>query len=170
MAPVLFVVSVVMSFVGSAVLAKLFLWPWLKTLNRERALVVLVVPHMFFRVIGLSFLVPGVVSGFLPAAFALPAAYGDLVAGIMAVVAVVLLAKRAPGATAAVWLFNIWGACDLLFAMFQGPHTRVNPSALGAAFFIPTAIVPPMLVSHFLIFGLLLGAAHRASRTAAHQV
>jgi hypothetical protein len=170
MTPLLFVVSVVMSFVGSFVLAKLFVWPWLKTLDRQRALVALVVPHMFFRVIGLSFLVPGVVSGFLPAAFALPAAYGDLVAGILAVIAVVLLARRAVGATVAVWLFNIWGALDLLFAMFQGPHTRVNPGALGAAFFIPTAIVPPMLVTHFLIFGLLVGGAHRASRTTAHQV
>jgi hypothetical protein len=27
----------------------------------------------------------------------------------------------------------------------------------GAAFYIPTAIVPPVLMTHFLIFGLLLG-------------
>jgi hypothetical protein len=163
MAPALFVISVVMSLVGSAVLAKLFVWPWLRKMNRDRALMVLVAPHMFFRVIGLSFLVPGVVAEPLPTAFAAPAAYGDLVAGILAIIAVVLLAKRTAGATAAVWLFNIWGACDLLFAMFQGPHVRLQPGALGAAFFIPTAIVPPMLVSHFLVFRLLLAGARPAS-------
>jgi hypothetical protein len=27
---------------------------------------------------------------------------------------------------------------------------------LGAAFFIPTAVVPPLLVTHFLIFQLLV--------------
>jgi hypothetical protein len=165
MVPVLFVISVLMSLVGSAVLAKLFVWPWLRNMNRERALVALVVPHMFLRVIGLSFLVPGVVSASLPSAFAAPAAYGDLVAGILAVVAVVLLAKRATGATAAVWLFNIWGAGDLLFAMFQGPHLRVDPGALGATFFIP-----PMLVTHFLLFGLLLTGTRPASSATAHQM
>ena len=107
--------------------------------------------------------------GPVSSAFAAPAAYRDLVAGILAVVAVVLLAKRANGATAAVWLFNVWGACNLLFAMFQGPHVRVDPGALGAAFFIPTAVVPPMLLSHFLVFRLLLAGARPASSATAHQ-
>jgi hypothetical protein len=163
MAPVLFVISVLMSLVGSAVLAKVFVWPWLRKMNRDRALMVLVAPHMFLRVIGLSFLVQGVVAEPLPTAFAAPAAYGDLVAGILAIVAVVLLARRSAGATAAVWVFNIWGAIDLLFAMFQGPHVRLQPGALGATFFIPTAIVPPMLVSHFLVFCLLVAGARSAS-------
>jgi len=101
-------------------------------------------------------LVPGVVSASLPAAFAKPAAFGDLVAGILAVVAVIALAKGASWATPAVWLFNIWGAADLLFAMVQGPRVLVDAGALGAAFFIPTAIVPPLLVTHGLTFFRLL--------------
>jgi hypothetical protein len=114
---------------------------------------------MFLRFIGLSFLVPGVVSPSLPAAFAVPAGYGDLVAGILAIAATVSLAYRASWAIAAVWVFNVWGAADLLFAGFQGPRIQLDPGDLGAAFFIPTAIVPPLLVTHALIFLLL---AHRA--------
>ena len=32
------------------------------------------------------------------------------------------------------------------------------PGALGAAFYIPTVLVPPLLVTHFLMFRLLLRA------------
>jgi hypothetical protein len=112
---------------------------------------------MFLRTIGLSFLVPGVVSPSLPAAFALPAAYGDLVAGILAVAVTVALAKHARWATALVWVFNVWGAGDLLNAIYQGNiHAEIDPGALGAAFYIPTAIVRPPLVTPALIFWLLL--------------
>jgi hypothetical protein len=151
-----FGISALMSLVSSIVVATLYVWPLLRSMPRDQALVALVAPHMFLRFIGLSFLVPGVVSASLPAAFAKPAAFGDLVAGILAVVAVIALAKGASWATPAVWLFNIWGAADLLFAMVQGPRVLVDAGALGAAFFIPTAIVPPLLVTHGLTFFRLL--------------
>ncbi len=151
----IFGVSALMSLVSSGVIATLYVWPRLRTMNRDQALVVLVAPHMFLRFIGLSFLVPGVVAPSLPGAFAVPAAYGDFAAGILAIIATLALAKRAHWAISAVWLFNIWGAADLLFAIYQGPHLQIDPGALGAAFYIPTAIVPPLLVTHFLIFRLL---------------
>ena len=154
----LFGLSAVMSLLSAGVMAALYVWPWLRTLDRERALIALVVPHMFFRFIGLSFLIPGVVSPTLPAAFALPAGYGDFVAGVMAIIVVVGLTTQASWAIPAVLLFNIWGVADLLFALFQGLHLQIDPGALGATFFIPTAIVPPLLVTHALIFGVLVRA------------
>jgi len=116
----------------------------------------LIAPHLFFRFIGLSFLVPGVVSASLPAAFAIPAAYGDLGAGIFAIIATIGLSKRTSWAIAAVWIFNVWGATDLSFAIYQGPRLQIEAGDFGAAFFIPTAIVPPLLITHALIFKLLL--------------
>ena len=111
---------------------------------------------MFLRFIGISFLVPGVVSESLPKARAAPAGYGDFVAGIFALIATAALAYAAPWAIAAVWIFNIWGAADLLFAFYKGARVRLKPGSLGAGFYIVTAIVPPLLVSHALIFGLLM--------------
>jgi hypothetical protein len=111
---------------------------------------------MFLRFIGLSFLVPGVVSPHLPVAFAVPAAYGDFVAGLLAIIATTALSKRASWAIPVVWLFNIWGAADLLFAFVQGARVQLDPGALGASFFIVTAIVPPLLVTHALIFQILI--------------
>jgi hypothetical protein len=152
----IFGLSALLSLVSSAVVATLYLWPFLRVKERESALAVLVAPHMFFRFIGLSFLVPGVVSPSLPAGFAVPAAYGDMVAGLLAIVATIALSKRAHWAIPAVWLFNVWGAADLVFAGLQGARTNMDPEALGAAFFIPTAIVPPLLITHALVFLLLV--------------
>jgi hypothetical protein len=149
--------SALMSFVASIVAANLFVWPRLRIMDRRDALVPLVAPHMFLRAIGLGFLVPGVVSPTLPAAFAAPAAYGDFVAGILAIATTLALAKRASWAIVLVWVFNAWGAGDLLNAIYQGNvHAKIDPGGLGAAFYIPTAIVPPLLVTHALIFWLLL--------------
>jgi hypothetical protein len=111
---------------------------------------------MFLRFIGLSFLVPGVVSGSLPKAWAVPAAYGDFIAGILAIIATTALARTASWALAAVWIFNIEGLVDLLFAFYKGARVNLEPGALGAGFYVVTAVVPPLLVSHVLIFELLM--------------
>src|SRR5262249_49914741 len=92
----------------------------------------------------------------LPAAFAVPAAFGDLIAAVLAILAIIGLSRRAEWAVASSWLFNIWGAADLLFAFYRGARVQLDPGALGAAFFIVTAIVPPLLITHALIFRILV--------------
>ncbi|MGA7926800.1 MAG: hypothetical protein WCA20_12455, partial [Candidatus Sulfotelmatobacter sp.] len=87
----LFGTSILASFVSAGVAARLFAFPRLRNTDPNRALTLLVAPHMFLRFIGLSFLVPGVVSPLLPARFAIPAAYGDFIAGILAIVATIAL-------------------------------------------------------------------------------
>ena len=80
-----------------------------------------------------------------------------LVAAILAGVATLALAARASWATLIVWVFNVWGAVDRLHAIYQGQiGVGIDPGSLGAAFFIPTVVVPPLLVTHGLIFWLLL--------------
>ena len=151
----LFGLSVLMSFLAFAIVTKLYILPRLRVMQREEALLPLVVPHTF-RFVGLSFLVPGVVSPSLSPAFAVPAAYGDLVAAILAMVATLSLSARVPWAIALVWGFNVWGTVDLLNAIFQGQIGAVGPGSFGAAIFIPTLVVPALLVTHALIFWLLL--------------
>jgi hypothetical protein len=151
-----FGLSILMSLISSAVVALLFVWPWIRGSNSEQALIWLVVPHLFLRFIGISFFVPGVVSGALPKAWSVPAGYGDLIAGILAIIATLALVETSGWAIVAVWVFNVWGAADLLFAFYTGARVRLDPGSLGAAFYIVTAIVPPLLVSHTLIFVLLM--------------
>jgi len=67
------------------------------------------------------------------------------------------LVQHAPVAIALVLLFNVWGAADFLFAYYQGLITvQLDASMLGAAFYIPTIFVPAALITHGLIFRLLL--------------
>ena len=154
--PALFGLSIVMSFVAFGLVAKIYIVPRLRMQRRDDALLPLVVPHTF-RFVGLSFLIPGVVFPELSRAFAAPAAYGDLVAAILAIFATLALSARASWSTAAVWFLNVWGTADLLFAFYQGQiGIGIGPGSLGAAFFIPTVVVPPLLITHALMFWLLL--------------
>jgi hypothetical protein len=158
----LFGLSVLLSFVAFGIVTRIYIWPQLRVMRRQDALTALVVPHTF-RFVGLSFLIPGVVSAPLPPGFALPAAYGDLDATFFAIVATVGLSSGGSWALAVVWLFNLWGTADLLFALYQGAiGLRIGVGSLGATYFIPTVLVPAALITHGLIFWLLL---RRVSRT-----
>src|SRR5262252_9503145 len=140
----LFGLSVFMSFVAFGLVTHLYVWPRLRILERDDALIPLVVLHTF-RFIGLSFLVPGVVSPALPSAlaFAAPAASGALVAALLAGAATVALSRRTCSAIVVVWLFTVWGMADLLLAFYQGLFGgELDARLLGAACFIPTAVVP----------------------------
>jgi hypothetical protein len=152
----LFGLGIVMSFLAFTIVTKVYIWPRLRNMGQTDALVPLVIPHIF-RFAGLSFLVPGVVSPSLPQSFAVPAAYGDLLAAILAAIATLSLVGRKPWAIPSVWVFNVLGAVDLLAGYYQGRNSVGNdPGLLGAAYFIPTVVVPPLLVTHALIFRLLL--------------
>ena len=158
----IFGLSVLMGFIAFGLLTRLYLMPVLAATDAFTALTALVAIHAY-RFIGLTFLLPGVVAPEgLPPGFARPAAYGDLVAAILAVVAALMLHAHLPGALAVTWVFNLWGTADLVNAMVQGPRRLASkgPGQLGASFFIPTVIVPALLVTHGLIFWQLLRAMH----------
>jgi hypothetical protein len=97
---------------------------------------------------------PPVVSPDLPPAFAHSAAYADIIAAILALLSLLLL--RSAAGVAVVWIFNLWGTADLLNSFYQGPHAGLLAGQLGAAYFIPTLIVPLLLITHGLAFRILL--------------
>jgi hypothetical protein len=160
---------VALGFVAWGIIAARYLWPALRKQPRAEALRPLLVLHSF-RFIGLAFLVPGVVSPDLPGAYARPAAYGDLMAALLALLALAGLRSRL--GIVLVWVFNLWGSADLLYAFYQGViGVGLEPGQLGAAYFIPTVVVPLLLITHGLVFRLLLqgdgvAAARDGERTA----
>jgi len=152
----LFGLSILMSFFAFTTVTMIYIWPRLRIMHRTDALIPLVIPHIF-RFAGLSFLIPGVVSPSLSFSFAFPAAYGDLVAAILAGCATLLLTARTSWAIPFVWVFNVWGAADLLVAFYHGRNSvGIDPGLLGASYFIPVVLVPALLVTHGLVFRLLL--------------
>ena len=107
-----------------------------------------------FRYVGMSFVIPGVVAPTIASIFSTPAAFGDLLAALLALLALIALRQRWTLAIALIWIFNIIGSLDLLNAMFQ--RVRYVPTGeLGATYLIPAVYVPALLVSPYLIFRLL---------------
>jgi hypothetical protein len=148
-----FFISVAFSFLAWGIVTARYIWPALHNKGRSDALQPVLMLHSF-RFLGLATLVPGVVSPDLPATFAHPEAYGDFIAALLAVLALLLL-PRGSGLVIA-WIFNVWGTLDLLNAFYQGNAAGLMAGQLGAAYFIPTLFVPLLLITHGLAFRILL--------------
>ena len=148
-----FFVSIAFSFIAWGIVTARYIWPKLRLQQRAEALQPLLILHSF-RFIGLAFLVPGVVSPDLPPAFAHPAAYGDVIAATLALLSLLLLPSTA--GVGAAWIFSLWGSADILNAFYQANHVGLLAGQLGAAFFLPTLIVPLLLITHGLGFRILL--------------
>jgi hypothetical protein len=148
-----FFVSIAFSLIAWGVVTARYIWPEIRLRDRAEALRPLLILHSF-RFIGLAFLVPGVVSPDLPVAFAHPAAYGDIIAAILALLSLLLLPSAA--GVAAAWIFSVWGSADILNAFYQANHAGLLAGQLGATFLLPTLIVPLLLITHGLGFRILL--------------
>ena len=148
-----FFVSIAFSLIAWGSVTARYIWPKLRPRQQAEALRPLLTLHSF-RFMGLAFLVPGVVSPDLPSSFAHSAACGDVIAATLALFALLLL-PRAAGVVMA-WIFNVWGSADLLNAFYQAKHAGLLAGQLGATYFIPTLIVPLLLITHALAFRILL--------------
>jgi len=148
-----FFVSIAFSLIAWGIVTARYFWPELRLRERAEALRPLLILHSF-RFIGLAFLVPGVVSQDVPSAFAHSAAYGDIIAATLALFSLLLLPSAA--GVAAAWIFNLWGFADILNAFYQANHAGLLAGQLGAAFFLPTLVVPLLLITHGLAFRILL--------------
>jgi hypothetical protein len=148
-----FFVSIAFSFIVWGMITARYVWPELRLRPRAEALRPLLILHSF-RFLGLAFLVPGVVSPDLPAAFANSAAYGDIIAAMLALLSLVSLPSTAGVVIS--WIFALWGSADLFNAFYQANRTGLTAGQLGATYFIPTLIVPLLLITHGLTFRILL--------------
>jgi len=153
----LFAISVVFGLAAWGAVTWMYIWPALRERPSPDNLKPILLLHGF-RFLGLAFVVPGVVSPELPAAFAQPVAYGDLITAALALLA---LASLGTGAgIAAAWVFNTFGAADLFFAFYLGTRIALpdRQGLLGAAYFILGAYVPLLLITHGLAIRFLLRA------------
>jgi hypothetical protein len=151
----LFGISVAFGLAVWGAVAWNYIWPSLRERPSPENLKPILLLHAF-RFLGLAFLVPGVVSPELPAAFAQPVAYGDFVSAILALLALATLGTRS--GTTETWVFNTFGLADLVFAFYQGGRASLPDAQglLGAGYFILTAYVPLLVITHGLVFRLLL--------------
>jgi hypothetical protein len=135
------------------VAAKLYLLPRLERLDPKTVLLPILLLHAL-RHLGLMFLAPGGVFPGIPSQFAYPAAFGDLLTAVLALIAIPAVATRSRYAKLLVWIFNIVGTLDLMDAIALATIYNAAPF-MGPAYWIPAFWVPALLVTHFIVFIVL---------------
>jgi hypothetical protein len=150
-----FFISYAVAFLAFGLIGKWYIWPNIK----DRPLKAALTPFLLYaclRVNGLMFLMPGLVSPDLPSAFAVPTAYGDLTAVILALLALASVRTESALSVPMVWLFNVVGFLDLTYANISTFKDHVDPVQLGVSYYLAVVNVPAMVVIHIMIFAYLL--------------
>jgi hypothetical protein len=133
--------------------ARIYVLPRLSELGAQKVLLPILLLHSL-RHLGLMFLAPGATYVGIPQQFAYPAAFGDLLAALLAMAAIVPVWKNARGVRVFLWIFNVAGSVDLAAAITLATVYGAAPY-MGAAYWIPAFWVPALLVTHYITFVVL---------------
>lgn len=136
-----------------SMIAKFYIWPRLKKMALEDALI----PLLFvlsFRYIGLIFFLPEILGNPLPSIWAIPVGLGDMITGVLSLIAILSLRSRNPIGIPLAWTVVTIGTIDFLYAYLVGIPMKIRIG--GPAYFIPILFNPAMFVATFMIFKLLL--------------
>jgi hypothetical protein len=150
-----FFISYAVAFLVFGLIGRWYVWPAVKDRSPKIALTPLLL-YACLRVNGLMFLMPGLVSPELPKSFAVPTAYGDLTAVVLALLALACVRAESAAAVPMLWVFNIVGLLDLIYANISTFKDQVDPVYLGVSYYLAVLNVPAMVVVHILIFAYLL--------------
>ena len=139
--------------------ARIYLVPRLAEMSPQIVLVPILLLHAT-RHLGLMFLSSGAVYPGMPISFAFPAAIGDLLAAVLALVSLLALTKRWAITVLLLWVFSIEGFVDLMTAIALSTIYQAD-RFMGPAYWIPAFWVPMLLVTHVIVFILLWRYASR---------
>ena len=146
-------VNLVLSTLVFSAAARIYVLPRLPDLTPRAVLLPILLLHST-RHLGLMFLAPGAIYAGMPPEFAYPAAFGDLLAALLALAAIPAVARNASSGRLLVWLFNVEGTVDLIAAITLATIYNASPY-MGAAYWIPAFWVPSLLVTHYITFVVL---------------
>ena len=137
-----------------SVAAKIYLMLKLPQMKVQTVMIPILLLHSF-RHLGLMFIMRGASDPNIPSQFAYPAAFGDLLAAVLAISTIPLVLKGVKSAKFLVWIFNLEGTIDLLMAITLA--TIFNAAEfMGPAYWIPAFWVPALLVTHYITFIVLV--------------
>jgi hypothetical protein len=152
---VIFNLQSVLGYVAWSLCFAAYGWPKLRSMNAVDAARAIAALHSF-RFFGLAFAFPGLIGAAIPASFAVPAAWGDLATGFLAMLALASFQVRP-----LFWLFvagfNLVGTADLLMNYYHAVRAGLPEVAgdLGPAYLIPVLYVPILMITHVAAFALI---------------
>jgi len=137
------------------IVAVWYVRPYLTTLARSSALILLLFVHVP-RYVGMTLLVAGMVDPRLPTEFRSSAAYGDLLEAALALACIFALRSNWRLAIPLVWITNTWGFADLLNGVRGVLQLNVPSYNLSTFWYVYTFYAPLVIVSHLMIFWVLI--------------
>lgn len=146
-------VNLLLSTLVFWIAAKIYLLPKLPQLTARSVLLPILLLHSL-RHLGLMFLAPGAVYPGMPPQFAYPAAFGDLIAAALALIAIPAVVRGSRLARPLVALFSLEGSIDLIAAITLATVFDASPY-MGPAYWIPAFWVPALIVTHYVVFVVL---------------
>jgi hypothetical protein len=152
----IFQIHLILGYVAWLLCFRAYVLPRLKSMDKLEAHRAIATLHSF-RFFGLVFILPGIVGPNLPAGFAGFAAYWDLAAGVLAILALLTVRIR-PVFWLFVVAFNLVGTIDLVLDYYHATQVGLPALAgeLRVAYVIPVIYVPILMITHVMAFYLLL--------------
>lgn len=151
----IFWMQLLTSVVVFGIAAVWYVWPSLGKLPRNSALIPLLFVHVP-RYVGMTLLVAGMVDPNLSKEFRSSAAYGDLLEAALAFASIFALRGNWRIAIPLVWVANTWGFVDLLNGVHGVLRLNVPSFNLATLWYVYTFYAPLVLVSHLMIFRILI--------------
>lgn len=159
----IFATQATLSLLSFGLIAGWVIYPRLRERSSRDALTPLLLFETL-RTVGLVTLVPAVVDTALPAGFVIPEAAGDMLAAVLAFVALVAVRADWRVAPALVWLFTVEGLADFINAIAQGLRFGIPTYHLGVVWLLLTYAVPAFIAAQVLVIAVLLYHARRRTR------
>ena len=162
-AALIFNIQLVLGYAAWLLCFSAYVWPRLRTMDVAEANRAIAALHSF-RFFGLIFIFPGLLGPAIPQSFSVPAGWGDLAAGVLAMFAMMSFAKRP-----LFWLFavsfNLVGAGDLMLNYVHAVRVGLPEVSgqLGITYLIPILYVPILMITHVAALVLVIRSATRIS-------
>jgi hypothetical protein len=153
------------SVITYGAIAWIYFVPWARRTDFSSAATPILLAHSF-RHVGLVYLIPQVVPELPPSSFAGPTAWGDVASAALAFVALLAVRRGGRAARPAAFLFNVVGFLDLGYATYTARQVELMTFKIGVAYLLPVIVVPGLLVSHIVLFWLLVsrhGSGHESN-------
>lgn len=157
------------STIGLIAYALIFFWyvqPALATLSFEKAVAPMLLLHVF-RFTGLTLLAVGQVDPSVPQAALSAIAYGDLLAGMSALLAVLALRSRSSLAVPLIWLFTFIGFADLANVGRIAVSLDLFNQYVGVMWLVAIWYFPTILIAHVYIVYRLFNKGSSDLKTSA---
>lgn len=139
-----------LSLILFILIARWYVAPRLSRRSRDQAVLPLLWIHAF-RYAPLTLLAPGQADPRIPADVVGAVAYGDFVAALFALLAIVAVQLRLRIATALVWLFSIVSIADLGYGTARAVGAHMYTYYMGWSWYIVNFYIPMLIVSQVMI-------------------